>query len=108
MYFRTFARMVIGLPVKSRTLDGRAMPSLGKGYTPVAVVHDRRLSVGVFSTRRKGSHAQQYRIVAWRTFTGHDKKERASMNLHRDELDPVLHMLEECMRRLPMGNQART
>jgi hypothetical protein len=103
MTFRTFVRMIIGLPTRQRTLDGRPMPQLSKGFSPVAVVHDRRLSVGVSSTTRKGRHAPQFRIVAWRTYTGYDKKERASVSLHRDELDPVLHLLEDCLRRLPVN-----
>jgi hypothetical protein len=99
MSFRNFLRSIIGLPTR-RILDGRPVPSSVAQCTPVIVVHDRRLSVGVFSTRRRRGRAPQYRIVSWRTYTDRQKKERASTSLHRDEIDPVLRMLEECVRRL--------
>ena len=93
-------RAVIGLPIKS-SLDGRPLPSMLGGCQPVVVVHDRRLSVGIFMPRRQRNKAPQYRVVAWRTFADRQGKERASVNLHRDELDPVLSMMQECYRRLP-------
>jgi hypothetical protein len=41
--------------------------------------------------RRSKRHSAQYRIVAWRTYVGHDKKEHATMNLHSDEIEPLMH-----------------
>ncbi|MFN0019477.1 MAG: hypothetical protein ACKVP0_14550 [Pirellulaceae bacterium] len=105
MSFRNFVRSIIGLPAR-RTLDGRPVPPSVAASTPVAVVHDRRLSVGVFSTQRKKGQPVQFRVVAWRTYTDRQKKERATTSLHRDELDPVLHMLGECLRRLPVATEA--
>ena len=102
MSFRNFVRSIIGLPTRC-TLNGRPVPASVSGCMPVTVVHDRRLSVGVFSTKRRRGQAPQYRIVSWRTYTDRAKKERATTSLHRDELDPVLRMLEECARRLSVA-----
>ena len=97
-------RAVIGLPNRT-TLDGRPLPSSLAGYTPVAVVHDRRLSAGIFELRRRKA-APLYRIVAWRTYADKQGHERATTSLHRDEIDPVLRLVDQCSRRLATGAAA--
>ena len=102
--FRMLFRAVVGLPTRA-TLDGRPLPSTLTSYTPVAVVHDRRLSAGIFELRRRRADPL-YRVVAWRTYADRQGRERATMSLHRDEIDPVLRLLDQAGRRL--GTQAGT
>jgi hypothetical protein len=99
---RMLFRAVIGLPIRA-TLDGRPLPNTVAGYTPVAVVHDRRLSAGIFTLSRRKS-APLYRLVAWRTYTDKQGQERATTSLHRDEIDPILRLLDQCGRRLATQN----
>jgi hypothetical protein len=101
---RMLFRAVIGLPIRT-TLDGRPLPSSLAGYTATAVVHDRRLSAGIFELRR-GKSAPLYRIVAWRTYADKQGRERATMSLHRDEIDPAIRLVEQCGRRLGTQNAA--
>ena len=98
---RHLLRAVIGLPTR-RTLDGRPMPAAVEDAKPVVVIHDRRLSAGIFAMQRRKNAAIQYRIIAWRTYADRQGRERATMNLHRDEVDPVLRLLAECAQRLPV------
>jgi hypothetical protein len=97
--FRDLLRAVIGLPTR-RTLDGRPLPVTVENAKPVVVVHDRRLSAGIFAVERRKNVPVHYRIVAWRTYADRQGRERATMNLHRDEVDPVLRLLAECTQRL--------
>ncbi len=99
--FRHLLRAVIGLSTRP-TPDGRALPAAVEGAKPVVVVHDRRLSAGIFATQRRKNAAIHYRIVAWRTYADLQGNERATTNLHRDEVDPVLRILSECAQRLPV------
>jgi len=98
--FSTLLRAVIGLPL-STTVNGRAVPRSLHGATPVSVVHDRRLSVGLFVIRRGRKGASLYKLVAWRTYTDKTGKEQASLSLYRDEIDPVLRLVQQCEQRLP-------
>ncbi len=78
----------------AKTLDGRPVPQSVNGWKSVAIVHDRRLSAGIFSKRRKRKSPDVYRIVVWRTYR--DKKagkERATTTLHADEIEPVLDLV---------------
>ena len=99
MSFRNFVRSIIGLPSR-RTLGGRPVPASVAQCRPVTVIHDRRLSVGVFAVQQRRGKEPLYRVVAWRTYTDRQKKEHATTSLHRDEIDPVLRLVEECARRL--------
>lgn len=96
----TLFRAVIGLPL-STTVNGRALPRSLHGATPVVVVHDRRLSVGLFASGKSHKGVRQYKFVAWRTYTDKAGKEQASLSLHRDEIDPVLRLVRQCEERLP-------
>jgi len=89
---------------KKPALEGRACPRSLKGWKPVAVAHDRRLSAGVFMRKRPSSRAKNsalFRIVVWRTYRDPRGKERASTFLHRDEVDPALALLAKCDDRMP-------
>ncbi len=90
---RTLVQAVCGLHT-AKTLDGRPIPRSVNDWKSVAVVHDRRLSAGIFSKRRKRKSPAVYRIVVWRTYR--DKKagkERATTTLHADEIEPVLDLV---------------
>ena len=95
----SLVRAVFGLSGPS-TLDGRPLPQSVRGWRAVVVVHDRRLSAGIFALRRRKS-AGLYRIVAWRTYRGKTGNEQATSTLHRDELDPVSRLIQQCAERMP-------
>ncbi len=99
--FGTLLRGVFGLSRRA-TLDGRAFPDSLRGCTPVVVVHDRRLSAGIFAlSRKRRKSGKLYRIVAWRTYRDKKGTECASTALYRDELDPVLRLIQQCVERMP-------
>ncbi len=88
----------------SRHHDGRLLPSSLKGCTPVVIIHDRRLSAGIFELRRKRkSSSPVYRLVAWKTFRLRSGTECATTVLHRDEIDPALALLAKCGERLAVA-----
>lgn len=98
---RTLLRAVIGLPTV-HTLEGRPLPGAADGCKVVAVAHDRRLSAGVFRMPSKAKKAPpRYKIIAWRTYRDGRSHERATTTLFRDEIDPVLRLLQQCGDRLP-------
>lgn len=114
------ARAVFGLPTKVTTLDGFPVPESVRGCKAIAVIHDRRLSAGIFELpRKKKKSPVSYRVVTWRTYrqsiTRNERRfkagraytekrvshrERATTSLHRDELDPMLDLLAKLGERL--------
>ena len=86
----------------SRHHDGRLLPSSLQGCTPVVIMHDRRLSAGIFELRRRKRKSSNpaYRLVAWKTYRLRSGTERATTVLHRDEIDPALALLAKCGERL--------
>ncbi len=99
----SLAKAVFGLQ-RATTLDGRPVPQSVNGWKSVAIVHDRRLSAGIFSKRRKRKSPAVYRIVVWRTYR--DKKagkERATTTLHADEIEPVLDLVAKLGDRFSNG-----
>ncbi len=100
----SLAKAVFGLQ-RATTLDGRPVPQSVNGWKSVAIVHDRRLSAGIFSKRRKRKSPAVYRIVVWRTYR--DKKankERATTTLHADEIEPVLDLVAKLGDRFSRGS----
>lgn len=98
---RSLFRAVVGLSAP-RTLDSRPLPSSAIGLQPVAVVHDRRLSAGVFAVPRKKSKTPLYRLIVWRTYRDAKGKESATVNLFRDEVDPAFRLMQQAVERIPM------
>lgn len=109
-------KAVLGLPTTTKTLDGRPLPESVRGCKPVAVVHDRRLSAGIFEIPVKGKKSSGiYRIVTWRTYRhsatskqwrslpsgrSYMRKqvshaERATTTLHADEIEPMLDLVNK-------------
>ena len=100
----SLAKAVFGLQ-RATTLDGRPVPQSVQKWRPAAVVHDRRLSAGIFSHRRKKKSPAIYRLVVWRTYR--DKKvgkERATTTLHADEIEPVLDLVAKLGDRFARGS----
>lgn len=97
-------KSVCGLSTQRR-LDGRLLPASAQGCKPVVIVHDRRLSAGVFEVRRRGrkSKTPLYRVAVWRTYRLRSGTERATTQLFRDELDPALALLAKCAERMSTG-----
>ena len=96
-------KAVCGIDTQSR-IDGRPCPSVVKGWTAVAIAHDRRLSAGIFATRQRSRWRKippLYHIVVWRTYRDRRGQERATTLLHRDEVDPALSLLAKCDVRMP-------
>ena len=87
---RMLFRAVIGLPIRT-TLEGRPLPSSLAGYTATAVVHDRRLSAGIFELRGRVGAAVPHRRLA-STYADKQGCEHATMSLHRDEIDPAIRL----------------
>ena len=84
--------------------DGRLLPTSLHGCTPVVIMHDRRLSAGIFEMRRnRKSSSPVYRLVAWKTYRLSTGTERATTVLHRDEIDPALALLARCGERLAVA-----
>lgn len=99
--FRTLLKAVVGLKT-AHTLDGHPLPRIVEGCKPVAVAHDRRLSAGIFRVPGNGKRSSsRFKIVAWRTFQDSGGHERATTTLYRDEIDPILRLLQQCGDRLP-------
>ncbi len=86
-------------------IDGRPVPENLRSCKAVAVVHDRRLSAGIFEMPRKNRReVPRYRVVVWRTYRdGKTKRERASTTLYRDEVDPALRLVAQCGDRFGKG-----
>jgi hypothetical protein len=67
-------------------------------------MHDRRLSAGIFELRpHRQSKTTVYRLAVWRTYQLRSGTERATTQLHRDELDPALALLAQCGQRMSLG-----
>jgi hypothetical protein len=92
-------RRVLGLKVRT-TCDGRPLPAALEDAVPMVVVHDRRLTAGVFEHPRRKGAPSHYRVVAWRTYADKRGREHATLSLHRDEVDPALRLLAECALKL--------
>ena len=98
-----FLKRVCGLDVSHRH-DGRILPSSLRGCTPVVIVHDRRLSAGIFEMRRKRKRSNPvYRLVTWKTYRLRSGTECATTVLHRDEIDPALALLAKCGERMAVA-----
>lgn len=82
--------------------DGRLLPASLQGCTPVVIMHDRRISAGIFELRRRKRKSSNpvYHLVAWKTYRLRSGTERATTVLHRDEIDPALALLAKCGERL--------
>ena len=103
--FRKLVKAVVGLKT-AKTLDGRPTPQSVQTWELAAVVHDRRLSAGIFSRRRRKKSPAVYRIVVWRTYR--DKKaakERATTTLHADEIEPVLDLVTKLGNRFALSER---
>jgi hypothetical protein len=101
--FINLVKALCGVDTRPR-FDGRLCPTAVKGWIPVALAHDRRLSAGIFKLRPRSrwrKAADQYRLVAWRTYSDRGGRERATTFLHRDEIDPALNLLAKCGDRMP-------
>lgn len=84
----------------TRKLDGRLIPDSLRHYKPVVVMHDRRISAGIFSpARRRRKSVPKFRVVAWRTYQIRGV-EKTSMTLHRDELETAVSLMNRCSERL--------
>ena len=100
--FTYLVKSVCGFRTSHRH-DGRLLPSSLKGCAPVVVVHDRRLSAGIFEPRRKRRSSNPvYRLVAWKTYRLRSGTERATTVLHRDEIDPAIALLAKSGERLAL------
>jgi hypothetical protein len=96
-------KRVCGIPT-ARHHNGKLLPQSVHGCLPVVVMHDRRLSAGIFEVRSyRQSKAKVYRLAVWRTYQLRSGTERATMQLHRDELDPALALLAKCGDRMSMS-----
>ena len=95
-------KRVCGLPV-SRCVDGRPIPKSMRRSKPIAVLHDHRLSAGVFEqkSRMRGSKPK-YRLVVWKTFKLRDGTEIATTSLYRDEIETAVTLLNKCNERMSL------
>lgn len=101
MQWHSFLCSIIGLSTKPTFVLGRPLPPGLKGYTAESVVHDRRLSAGIFSqTSRAKSKAKLYRLVVWKAYQEPGGRWRVSTSLFADEIDPALGLTLEARRRL--------
>ena len=116
-------KAVFGLQ-RAKMLDGRPVPQSVNGCKAVALVHDRRLSAGIFELPRKRKKSPPvYRVVTWRTYrqsiTKNERRskagraytqkrvshrERATTTLHADEIEPVLDLVAKLGDRFARGS----
>src|SRR5207244_2849253 len=102
-----FLRAIIGLSSKTPLFLGRPVPPGMHSWQALAVVHDRRLSAGIFTKPAKSKTAGcVYCLVTWKSFQDKAGRWHVSTALFPDEIDPALMLLQECRRRMAMTTTA--
>lgn len=101
--FLPFLRAIVGLSPKSHLLLGRPVPHHLLRWQVVTMVHDRRLSAGIFmQPSRSKTAGQQYCLATWKSYQDKTARWHVTTSLFPDEIDPSLMLLQECRRRMMM------
>ena len=98
----TLLKRVCGLST-TRRVDGKPLPKSLQYGKPIVVMHNHRLSAGVFELRARSRGAKpRYRIAVWKTFTLRSGTEIATTSLYRDEIESAVGLLSKCSERLSL------